>query len=139
MLQAPFLFQSNLPWNGKFQLIPRAKYIGANEGGFHQAAEFYELGFSSLYLVPLDWSAENKYAAKAGIDVSARAYTGHDPNEFDDRNDARLIPTTGLRIIWALRQPLQLDIDYAYDHNFSNDRDKRFRDHIIAATTTLRF
>lgn len=57
MLQAPFLFQSNLPWNGKFQLIPRAKYIGANEGGFHQAAEFYELGFSSLYLVPLDWSA----------------------------------------------------------------------------------
>jgi hypothetical protein len=51
----------------------------------------------------------------------------------------QIIPLGGIRLVRFFSTPVQLDLDYRYDRNFSNDAQQKFVDHIASLTATIRF
>ena len=49
------------------------------------------------------------------------------------------MPLIGMRLMGFLWAPVQLDLDYRYDRNFSNDSAQRFADHIVSLMATVKF
>ena len=144
-LTAPFVF-NDLPAATHTQVIltPGFVYNGANTPNVVpplQPAHYEEADLDVLTLTPL---AEHQLGAqrvlgKLGIFADAQYYDSHDPIPTNDRQDIQLIPVIGLRFVGFLWPRVQLDLDYRYDRNFSNDAAQRFADHIVTLMATVRF
>jgi hypothetical protein len=142
---APFVFDDLIPaTHTQLTLTPGFVYNGAsspNVTPLPQPAHYLEGDLDVLTLTPL---AEHQLGAervvgKLGIFADAQYYDSHDPIPTNDRQDIQLIPIIGVRLVGFLWPRLQLDLDYRYDRNFSNDAAQRFADHIVSLIGTIRF
>jgi len=144
-MTAPFVFD-DLPAATHTQVIvtPGFVYNGASQPNVVpplQPAHYGEGDLDVLTLTPL---AEHAFGAdrvlgKLGIFADAQYYDSHDPIPTNDRQDIQLIPVAGVRFAGFLWPRVQLDLDYRYDRNFSNDAAQRFTDHIVSLIATVRF
>jgi hypothetical protein len=142
---APFVF-NDLPAVTHTQVIvtPGFVYNGANQPNVVpplEPAHYAEGDLDVLTLTPI---AEHVLGAervlgKLGIFADTQYYDSHDPIPTNDRQDIQLIPVAGVRLVGFLWPRVQLDLDYRYDRNFSNDAAQRFADHIVSLIATLRF
>ncbi len=144
-LTAPFVFEEVLPIHTELIVTPGFVYNGADESTITplplQPAHYNEANLDILALTPL---AENqlgaqRVVAKLGLFADAQYYDSHDPVPTNNRQDIRTIPLVGMRLVGFLWTPLQLDLDYRYDRNFSNDFAQRFEDNIVSLIATIRF
>ena len=106
-----------------------------------QPAHYNEANIDILTLTPVaeHQLGADRIIAKAGLFADTQYYDSHDPIPTDDRQDIRLIPLAGVRLVGFLWPRVQLDLDYRYDRNFSNDFAQRFEDHIVSLLATIRF
>lgn len=144
-LTAPFVFD-NLPAATHTQLIvtPGFVYNGANQPTVTpplQPAHYGEGDLDVLTLTPLAERllGAERIVGKLGLFADAQFYDSHDPIPTNNRQDIRLIPLAGVRFVGFLWPDVQLDLDYRYDRNFSNDAAQRFEDHIVSLIATVRF
>lgn len=144
-LTAPFVFNDLLAATRTELIVtPGFVYSGADQPNVIpplQPAHYSEGDLDVLTLTPL---AERQLGAerivgKLGIFADAQYYDSHDPIPTNDRQDIRLIPLAGVRLVGFLWPNVQLDFDYRYDRNFSNDFAQRFEDHIVSLIATVRF
>ena len=66
-------------------------------------------------------------------------YSSASPGQSGNRRDMRVIPRIGIRLMKFAYTPLQLDLDYRYDRNFSTEFAEGFQDNIFSLTLTYRF
>ena len=144
-LTAPFVFDEILPIHTQLIMTPGFIYNGADEPNSValqlQPAHYNELSVDFLSLTPLaehQFGAE-RIVAKLGLFADTDYYDSHDPVPTNDRQDIRLIPLVGVRFMRVFGTPVQLDLDYRYDRNFSNDFAQRFEDNIVSLIATVRF
>lgn len=142
---APFVFDNLLPaTHTQLTVTPGFIYNGANQPSVVpplQPAHYSEGDLDVLTLTPL---AERQFGAarvvgKLGIFADTQYYDSHDPIPTNDRQDIQVIPLAGVRLVGFLWPNVQLDLDYRYDRNFSNDAAQRFEDHIVSLIATVRF
>jgi hypothetical protein len=106
-----------------------------------QPAHYNEGNIELITFTPL---AENQLGSERvvgilGAFLAGDVYNSHSPGQSGSRRDVRLIPRVGLRLLKFAYTPLQLDLDYRYDRNFSTEFAESFRDNIFSLTLTYRF
>jgi hypothetical protein len=116
---------------------------GAREafGASLQPAHYNEPNLDFITFTPL---AENQLGSGRvigilGLFLAGDIYNGSSPGESGNRRDFRIIPRVGLRLINFAHTPLQFDLDYRYDRNFSNEFAESYRDNIFSLTLTYLF
>ncbi|HXO01449.1 MAG TPA: tetratricopeptide repeat protein [Stellaceae bacterium] len=142
-LTAPFVFDEVLPIHTQLLVTPGFIYNGADESSSLplQPAHYNEANIDILTLTPVaeHQLGADRIIAKAGLFADTDYYDSHDPVPTNNRQDVRLIPLVGVRMVGFFMPRLQLDLDYRYDRNFSNDFAQRFEDHIVSLIATIRF
>ncbi|HTW50578.1 MAG TPA: hypothetical protein VME45_01635 [Stellaceae bacterium] len=144
-MTAPFVF-NDLPAATHTQVIvtPGFIYNGANQPDVVPPLEPAHYAEGDLDLLTLTPLAERTLGAdrvlgKLGIFADTQHYDSHAAIPTNDRQDIQLIPVAGVRLAGFLWPRVQLDLDYRYDRNFSNDAAQRFTDHIVSLIATVRF
>jgi hypothetical protein len=141
-LTAPILADQLLPASS---LLVTPGYVlnGAREafGAPLQPAHYNEPNLDLITFTPL---AENQLGSGRvigilGLFLAGDIYNSSSPGESGNRRDFRIIPRVGLRLINFAHTPLQLDLDYRYDRNFSNEFAESYSDNIFSLTLTYHF
>jgi hypothetical protein len=142
-LTAPILEDGLLPASSILLITPGYVLNGAREltGAALQPAHYNEPNLDFITLTPL---TENQFGSGrilgiAGLFLAGDIYNSHSPGESGNRRDFRIIPRVGLRLINFAHTPLQLDLDYRYDRNFSNEFVESYNDSIFSLTLTYHF
>ena len=124
-LTAPILEEELLPASSILLITPGYVLNGARQpfGAPLQPAHYNEPNLDLITFTPL---AENQLASGRvlgilGIFMAGDIYNTHSPGESGSRRDFRIIPRVGLRLLNFAHTPLQLDLDYRYDRNFSTE------------------
>ena len=145
-LTVPMVFDEVLPIHTQVIATPGFIYNGADEPSTLptlplQPAHYNEADLDILTLTPIvdHQLGADRIVGKIGLFADTQFYDSHDPVPTNNRQDIRVIPLAGVRFIRVLSTPVQLDLDYRYDRNFSNDFAQRFEDHIVSLTATIRF
>jgi hypothetical protein len=141
---APFVFLNVTPFHTQLIATPGFVYNGAGDPTAitPRPAHYSELDLDLLTLTPL---ADNQLGAehvvgKLGLFSDLQFYDSRDPLlTSSNRQDQRIVPLIGLRLLNFATLGIQVDLDYRYDRNFSNDPSERFEDHIFSLTGTYRF
>lgn len=143
---APFVFDELVPATHTQVIVtPGFVYNGADQTMVTtlplQPAHYSEINVDVMSLTPIaeHLLASDRLVGKLGLFADAQYYSTHDPVPTNDRQDIRLIPLAGLRLVGFIWPRVQLDLDYRYDRNFSNDFAQRFEDHIVSLIATVRF
>ena len=142
---APFVIDGLLPFSTELLVTPGFVYNGADQPNLIpvplQPAHYSEINLDLLALTPIaeHQLATDRVVGKLGLFTDAQFFDSHDFTPTNDRQDIRLIPLVGMRLVGFIWPRLQLDLDYRYDRNFSNDFAQRFEDHIVSLTATIRF
>lgn len=141
---APMVFSELTPWHTQLIATPGFIYNGAQQPnpGFPRPAHYSEINADLLTLTPLATNqlASSTVFGKLGLFADAQFYDSRDPTQSSsNRQDQRIIPLAGIRLVNFMGTPVQVDLDYRYDRNFSNDPSERFEDHIFSIIGTLRF
>jgi tetratricopeptide (TPR) repeat protein len=142
-LTTPILEDELLPASSILLITPGYVLNGARElvGAPLQPAHYNEANLDFITLTPL---TENQFGSGrilgiAGLFLAGDIYNSHSPGESGSRRDFRIIPRVGLRLINFAHTPLQLDLDYRYDRNFSNEFVESYNDNIFSLTLTYHF
>jgi tetratricopeptide (TPR) repeat protein len=142
-LTAPLLIDEQLPASSQLLVTPGYVLNGANEavGAPLQPAHYSEPNLDLISFTPL---AENQLGSGRvlgilGLFIAGDIYNSHSPGESGSRRDFRIIPRVGLRLLNFAHTPLQLDLDYRYDRNFSNEFVESYNDNIFSLTLTYHF
>ena len=142
-LTAPILAHEMLPASSLLLITPGYVLNGARQptGAPLQPAHYSEPNLDFITFTPL---AENQLESGRvlgilGLFLAGDIYNSHSPGESGNRRDFRIIPRVGLRLINFAHTPLQLDLDYRYDRNFSNEFAESYSDNIFSLTLTYRF
>jgi Tetratricopeptide repeat len=142
-LTAPFLMDEQLPASSQLLVTPGYVLNGANEaaGAPLQPAHYNEPNLDLISFTPL---AENQLGSGRvvgilGLFIAGDIYNSHSPGESGSRRDFRIIPRVGVRLLNFAHTPLQLDLDYRYDRNFSNEFVESYNDNIFSLTLTYHF
>jgi hypothetical protein len=142
-LTAPILEDGLLPASSILLITPGYVLNGAHEltGAALQPAHYNEANLDFITLTPL---TENQFGSGrilgiVGLFLAGDIYNSHSPGESGNRRDFRIIPRVGLRLINFAHTPLQLDLDYRYDRNFSNEFAESYNDSIFSLTLTYHF
>ena len=142
-LTAPFLVEEMLPASSQLLITPGYVLNGANEaiGAPLQPAHYNEPNLDLITFTPL---AENQLGSGRvvgilGLFLAGDIYNSHSPGESGNRRDFRLIPRVGVRLLNFAHTPLQLDLDYRYDRNFSTEFAESYNDNIFSLTLTYHF
>jgi hypothetical protein len=144
-LTAPLVFDEVLPIHTQVIATPGFVYNGADEPNTLltplQPAHYNEASLDILTLTPITdhQLGADRIVGKIGLFADTQFYDSHDPVPTNNRQDIRMIPLAGIRLIRFLSTPVQLDFDYRYDRDFSNDFAQRFEDQIVSLTATIRF
>ena len=132
-----------LPASTQLLVTPGYVLNGANEavGAPLQAAHYNEPNLDLISFTPL---AENQLGSGQvvgilGLFMAGDIYNSHSPGESGNRRDFRIIPRVGIRLLNFAHTPLQLDLDYRYDRNFSNEFVESYNDSIFSLTLTYHF
>jgi hypothetical protein len=140
---APMVFPELTPWHTQLVVTPGFTYNGAQQSfGAPRPARYNEINVDMLSLTPLATKqlGSDTVFGKLGFFADAQFYDSRDPTQSSsDRQDQRIIPLAGIRLVNFMGTGVQVDFDYRYDKNFSNDPSERFEDHIISLIGTLRF
>jgi len=124
-------------------VTPGFTYNGAQQSfGTPRPARYNEINVDMLSLTPLATKqlGSDTVFGKIGFFADAQFYDSRDPTQSrSDREDQRIIPLAGIRLVNFMGTGVQVDLDYRYDKNFSNDPSERFEDHIFSLIGTLRF
>jgi hypothetical protein len=140
---APMVFPELTPWHTLLIATPGFIYNGAEQSfGTPRPARYSEISMDLLSLTPLATRqlGSDTVFGKLGLFADAQFYDSRDPTQSSsDRQDQRIIPLAGIRLVNFMGTGVQVDLDYRYDKNFSNDPSERFDDHIISLIGTLRF
>jgi hypothetical protein len=140
---APMVFQELTPWHTLLIATPGFIYNGAQQSfGAPRPAHYSEINMDLLSLTPLATRqlGSDTVFGKLGFFADAQFYDSRDPTQSSsNRQDQRIIPLAGIRLVNFMGTGVQVDLDYRYDKNFSNDPSERFEDHIISLIGTLRF
>jgi hypothetical protein len=140
---APILLDGVLPFSSSLLATPGYVLNGALEqiGQPLQPAHYNEANLELLTFTPLAenqlWSGQ--VVGIIGVFLAGDIYNSHSPGQSEDRRDGRVIPRVGLRLLNFANTPLQVDLDYRYDRNFSTEFAESFRDNIFSLTFTYRF
>lgn len=146
---APFVFDGLRPFNSTLLATPGYSHDGANQPpgislfnpAGTQPGHFDEVNLDVLSLTPLAenrlWSS--RVVGKAGVFIAGDFYDSHYFLSGSNRQDFRIVPIVGIRLVDFAYPRLQLDLDYRYDRNFSNEFVERYEDHIVSLTLTYRF
>ena len=142
-LTAPILTEEGLPASSQLLVTPGYVLNGARQplGAPLQAAHYNEPSLDFIAFTPL---AENQLGSGRilgilGLFMAGDIYNSHPPGESGSRRDFRIIPRVGLRLLNFAHTPLQLDLDYRYDRNFSNEFAESYSDNIFSLTLTYHF
>ena len=142
-LTAPILEEDLLPASSILLITPGYVLNGARQsfGEPLQPAHYNEANLDFITFTPL---AENQLGSGRilgilGLFLAGDIYNSHSPGESGSRRDFRIIPRVGIRLLNFAHTPLQLDLDYRYDRNFSTEFAESFRDNIFSLTLTYRF
>jgi tetratricopeptide (TPR) repeat protein len=142
-LTAPILADEALPASSLLLVTPGYVLNGARQpfGTPLQPAHYNEASLDLLTFTPL---AENQLASGRilgilGLFLAGDIYNSHSPGESGSRRDFRIIPRVGVRLLNFAHTPLQLDLDYRYDRNFSTEFAESYNDNIFSLTLTYRF
>jgi hypothetical protein len=140
---APLFFPELTPWHTQLIATPGFIYNGSDQftPGVPRPAHYNEIDLDVLTLTPLAMGqlGSDIVFGKLGMFFDAQWYDSHDPALSSDRQDQRIIPLAGIRLINFMGTGVQVDLDYRYDRNFSNDPSERFEDHIFSIVGTFRF
>ncbi len=141
---APMVFSELTPWHTQLIATPGFVYNGAEQSvpTTPRPAHYNEINIDVLSLTPLATGQLGSSAVfgKLGLFADAQFYDSRDPTQSSsDRQDQRIIPLAGIRLVNFMGTGVQVDMDYRYDKNFSNDPSERFEDHIFSIVGTLRF
>ena len=106
-----------------------------------QPAHYNEVNLDFLGLAPL---AERRLGAGQilgvlGLFLAGDFYNNGTSVDSPNRRDFRIIPRLGVRLVDFLVHNLQLDLDYRFDRNFSNEFVESYRDNIFSLTLTSHF
>jgi hypothetical protein len=106
-----------------------------------QPAHYNEVNLDFLGLVPLAQRClgAGQVLGVYGLFLAGDFYDIALPSESPNRRDFRTIPRLGLRLVDFLIRNLQLDLDYRYDRNFSNEFIESYHDNIFSLTLTSHF
>jgi hypothetical protein len=145
-LTAPILADEMLPASSLLLVTPGYVLNGARQptGAPLQPAHYNEANIDFITFTPL---AENQLGSGRifgilGLFLAGDIYNSHNshnPGESGNRRDFRMIPRAGFRLINFAHTPLQLDLDYRYDRNFSNEFAESYNDNIFSLTLTYHF
>jgi hypothetical protein len=143
-MTAPFVFTEVTPYHTELIATPGFIYNGASDpfATTPRPAHYEEIDLDLLALTPLAqhelWS--DSVVGKVGMFVDSQWYNSHDPSlTTGDRQDVQIIPLIGIRLLNFAGTRIEVDFDYRYDRNFSNDPSERFQDHIVTLAGTYRF
>lgn len=142
-LTAPILADELLPASSILLVTPGYVLNGAGQPtqALPQPAHYNEANLDFITFTPL---AENQLGSGRvlgilGLFLARDLYNSNLPGETGNRRDLRVIPRVGLRLINFAHTPLQLDLDYRYDRNFSNEFLESYNDSIFSLTLTYHF
>jgi tetratricopeptide (TPR) repeat protein len=142
-LTAPILEEDLLPASAILLITPGYVLNGARQpfGEPLQPAHYNEPNLDFISVTPL---AENQLGSGRilgilGLFLAGDIYNSHSPGESGSRRDFRIIPRVGLRLLNFAHTPLQLDLDYRYDRNFSTEFVESYNDNIFSLTLTYHF
>jgi hypothetical protein len=141
-MTAPMVFEEVSPFHTQLIATPGLVHNGSDPVSTGlQPAHYDEVNLDILTLTPLaeHQLGADRVVAKVGVFADVDFYGAHDPGLTSDRLDVRVIPLAGLRLLNFLSLHVQVDLDYRFDHNFSNDAVQRYSDHIVSLTATYRF
>jgi tetratricopeptide (TPR) repeat protein len=142
-LTAPILEEQLLPASTTLLITPGYVLNGAREliGAPLEAAHYNEVNLDFITLTPLDENrlASGRILGILGLFLAGDIYNSPSPGESGSRRDFRVIPRVGLRLINFAHTPLQLDLDYRYDRNFSTEFVESYNDNIFSLTLTRHF
>jgi hypothetical protein len=142
-MTAPILADNVLPFSSVLLMTPGYVFNGArlSPEAQLQPARYNEANLELLTLTPL---AENRLLSERvtgiiGVFLAGDVYNSQSPGTTQNRQDFRVIPRVGLRLTNFAYTPLQLDLDYRFDRNFSNEFVESYSDNIFSLTLTYRF
>ena len=142
-LTAPILADQFSPASSTLLITPGYVLNGAREpaGDLLQPAHYNEANLDFISFTPL---AENQLGSGRvvgilGLFMAGDIYNSSFPGESGNRRDFRIIPRVGLQIINFAHTPLQLNLDYRFDRNFSNEFVESYSDNIFSLTLTYHF
>jgi hypothetical protein len=142
-LTAPILADQLLPASSALLVTPGYVLNGAREtvGAPLQPAHYNEPNLDFITFTPL---AENQLGSRRiigilGLFMAGDIYNSASPGASGNRRDFRIIPRVGVRLLNFAHTPLQLDLDYRYDRNFSNEFAESYNDSIFSLTLTYSF
>jgi hypothetical protein len=142
-LTAPILADEALPASSILLVTPGYVLNGARQpfGAPLQPAHYNEANLDLITFTPL---AENQLGSGRilgilGLFLAGDIYNSHSPGESGSRRDFRIIPRVGVRLLNFAHTPLQLDLDYRYDRNFSTEFVESYNDNIFSLTLTYHF
>ena len=142
-MTAPILADDLFPFSSVLLVTPGYVLNGARQPSEAplQPAHYNE---GNIELITFTTLAENQLGSERvvgilGAFLAGDVYNSHSPGQSGSRRDVRLIPRVGLRLLKFAYTPLQLDLDYRYDRNFSTEFAESFRDNIFSLTLTYRF
>jgi hypothetical protein len=142
-LTAPILAEEALPASSTLLVTPGYVLNGARQpfGAPLQPAHYNEANLDLISFTPLTenqlWSG--RILGILGLFLAGDIYNSHSPGESGSRRDFRIIPRVGLRLLNFAHTPLQLDLDYRYDRNFSTEFAESYNDNIFSLTLTYHF
>jgi hypothetical protein len=142
-LTAPVLVDRLVPFPSLLLATPGYVLNGATQQieAPLQPAHYNEVNLDLLGLVPL---AERRLGAGQvlgvyGLFLAGDFYNSATSVDSPSRRDFRMIPRLGVHLTEFLVRNLQLDLDYRYDRNFSNEFVESYRDNIFSLTLTTHF
>jgi hypothetical protein len=142
VVTAPFLASNLLPSSSLLLATPGYVLNGA-QGSISepQAAHYNEANLELITFTPLAYNrlGSGRVVGIVGVFLAGDFYDSPSPGETGNRRDMLVIPRIGLRLEKFAHAPLQLDLDYRYERNFSNEFAESYQDNIFSLTLTYRF
>jgi tetratricopeptide (TPR) repeat protein len=142
VMTAPFLISNVLPFSSLLLATPGYVLNGAQQSTTEpQATNYNEANLELITFTPL---VENRLGSGrvvgiVGVFLAGDLYESPSPGQSGNRRDMLVIPRIGLRLEKFAHTPLQVDLDYRYERNFSNEFAEGYQDNIFSLTFTYHF
>jgi hypothetical protein len=142
VMTAPFLISNRLPFSSLLLATPGYLLNGAQQSTMEpQATHYNEANLELITFTPLaeHGLGSGRVVGIIGVFLAGDLYNSAAPGQSANRRDMLVIPRIGLRLMNFAHTPLQLDLDYRYERNFSNEFAEGYQDNIFSLTLTYRF
>ncbi len=142
VMTAPILADNLFPFSSLLLATPGYVLNGAQQStGEPQAAHYNEANLELITFTPLADNSlgSGRVVGIVGVFLAGDLYNSSSPGQSGNRRDMLVIPRIGICLVNFAHTPLQLDFDYRYERNFSNEFTESYQDNIFSLTLTYRF